>query len=77
MSKFMDIRQTVWFVDAGPQLSGRSTDRQTWHPSKPLLPLKEHPIIKRKIGASLATERKCCVEQVERNLIRLAESSGL
>jgi len=63
-------------ADAGPELSGRSTDRQTWPPSKPLLPLKEHPVIKRKTGASLAAERKC-VEKVERNLIRVAGSCGL
>ena len=57
-------------ADAGPQLGGRSADRQTggqtWLPNKPLLLLKEHPVIKRKTGALLAAERKCCVEQVER-----------
>jgi hypothetical protein len=55
-------------ADAGPQLDGRSTDRQTWAPNKPLFLLKEHPVIKRNTGAGLAAERKCCVAQLERKV---------
>jgi hypothetical protein len=63
----MDIRQTVWWLMLGHSwVDGVRTDRQTWLPNKPLLLLKEHPVIKRLTSASLAAERKCCVEQVER-----------
>jgi hypothetical protein len=74
----MDIRQTVWSLMLGHSwTAGIRTDRQTWLPNKPLLLLKERPIIKRKTGASLAADRKCCVEQVERKLIHVVGSSGL
>ena len=67
MSKFVDIGQTVWaLILCQSWTDGVRTERQTRPPNKPLLPLQEHPIIKRKTGLSLAAERKCCVEQVER-----------
>jgi hypothetical protein len=60
----------VSVADSGLQLGGRSADiqtgGQTWLPNKPLLLLKEHPVIKRETGTLLAAERKCYVEQLER-----------